>query len=232
MKALGLIGGLSWESTAVYYRLLNEAVRRRLGGLHSAPLLLWSFDFAGIEAMQAAGEWRQASEAMIAAARRLQDGGAEGLVICSNTMHRMAEEIEAAVRLPLIHIADATAGAVKAAGRRRPCLLATRYTMEQPFYKDRLRDRYGIEALVPEPADREIVHRVIYEELCRGIVRPDSKAAYLAIVGRCRARAADSVIFGCTEVGMILAPTDFDIPAFDSTVLHAEAAVEFALSAS
>ena len=173
MKTIGLIGGLSWESTAIYYRLLNEAVRRRLGGLHSARLLLWSFDFAGIEALQAEGDWAGAAAQMAEAARRLARGGADCLVICSNTMHRMAAEVEAAGTLPLIHIADATAAAIKAGASRRPLLLATRYTIEQPFYKGRLSARHGIEAVVPEAADRETVHRIIYEELCRGIIRPD-----------------------------------------------------------
>ena len=228
MKTIGLIGGLSWESTAIYYRLLNEAVRRRLGGLHSARLLLWSFDFAEIEALQAEGDWAGAAAQMAEAARRLARGGADCLVICSNTMHRMAAEVEAAGDLPLIHIADATAAAISASASRRPLLLATRYTMEQPFYKGRLSERHGIEAMVPEEADRETVHRIIYEELCRGIIRPESKAAYLEIVGRCRARGADGVIFGCTEIGMIIAARDFDIPVFDTTLLHAEAAIAFA----
>jgi aspartate racemase len=228
VKTIGLIGGLSWESTAIYYRLLNEAVRRRFGGLHSAKLLLWSFDFAEIETLQASGDWRAATALMADAARRLERAGADCLVICSNTMHRMAPEVEAAVALPLIHIADATAAAVKASASRRPLLLATRYTMEQPFYKARLAQRHGVEAMVPDDADRETVHRIIYEELCQGLVRPESKAAYLEVVARGRAKGADGVIFGCTEVGMIIADGDFDIPVFDTTLLHAEAAIAFA----
>jgi len=229
MKTIGLIGGLSWESTAIYYRLLNETVRRRLGGLHSAKLLLWSFEFAEIEALQASGDWPAATALMIDAARRLERGGADCLVICSNTMHRMAPEIEAAVALPLINIADATAAAIRASASRRPLLLATRYTMEQAFYKTRLQERHGIEAMVPAEADRAAVHRIIYEELCQGIIRPESKAAYLEVVSRGRARGADGVIFGCTEVGMIIAPADFDIPVFDTTLLHAEAAIALAM---
>jgi len=229
IKTIGLIGGLSWESTAIYYRLLNEAVRRRLGGLHSARLLLWSFDFAEIEALQAQGDWAAAAAQMADAARRLAQGGAECLVICSNTMHRMAAEVEAAGALPLLHIADATAAAIKASASRRPLLLATRYTMEQSFYKGRLSERHGIEAMVPGEADRQTIHRIIFEELCRGIIRPESKAAYLEVVARCRARGADGVIFGCTEIGMIVAPEDFDLPVFDTTLLHAEAAIAFAL---
>jgi aspartate racemase len=228
VKTIGLIGGLSWESTAIYYRLLNETVRRRFGGLHSARLLLWSFDFAEIEALQARGDWAAATALMADAARRLERAGADCLVICSNTMHRMAREVEAATALPLIHIADATAAAIRASPSRRPLLLATRYTMEQPFYKARLAERHGIEALIPDDAGRTTVHRIIYEELCQGIVRPESKAAYLEVVARGRAQGADGVIFGCTEVGMILAPGDFDIPVFDTTLLHAEAAIAFA----
>lgn len=228
MKTIGLIGGLSWESTAIYYRLLNETVRRRFGGLHSAKLLLWSFDFAEIEALQAAGDWAAATDLMADAARRLEGAGADCLVICSNTMHRMAGEVEAATALPLIHIADATAAAIKTSPARRPLLLATRYTMEQPFYKARLAERHGIEVLIPDDAGRTTVHQIIYEELCRGIVRPESKAAYLEVVARGRTQGADGVIFGCTEVGMIIAPEDFDIPVFDTTLLHAEAAIAFA----
>lgn len=231
MKTIGLIGGLSWESTATYYRLLNEAVRGRLGGLHSAKLLLWSFDFAEIEALQAQGDWQAATALMADAARRLERGGAACLVICSNTMHRMAAEVEAATALPLIHIADATATAIRASRSRRPLLLATRYTMEQPFYKARLAERHGIQALIPDEASRTTVHRIIYDELCRGIIRPESKAAYLEVVARGRAQGADGVIFGCTEVGMIIAAEDFDIPVFDTTLLHAEAAIAFATPA-
>ncbi len=229
MKAIGLIGGLSWESTAIYYRLLNEGMRRRQGGLHSAELLLWSFDFARIEALQSRGDWTAAGAQMVDAARRLERGGAECLVICSNTMHRLAPEIEATVDLPLLHIADATAAAIKAAAIRRPLLLATAYTMEQPFYKERLARRHGIDAIVPAPADREVVHRIIYEELCRGIVRPDSKSAYLAVIDRARARGADGVILGCTEVGLLIGRADLDLPVFDSAALHVEAALDFAV---
>jgi aspartate racemase len=232
MKTIGLIGGLSWESTAIYYRLLNEGVRRRLGGLHSAEILLWSFDFARIEALQSRGDWTAAAAAMIEAARRLERGGAECLLIGSNTMHRMAGEIEAAVDLPLLHIADAAAAAIKASASRRPLLLATAYTMEQPFYKERLARGHGIDVMVPEPADRETVHRIIYEELCRGIVRPESRSAYLEAIGRARAKGADGVILGCTEVGMLIGASDLDLPVFDSAVLHVEAALDFAAGTS
>lgn len=230
MKTLGLIGGMSWESTAIYYRLLNEIVRERLGGLHSAELLLHSFDFAPIAAHQAAGEWDKAAAMLVTAARGLEAAGAKGLLICTNTMHRMADEVQATVSIPLIHIADATAGAIVAAGRKRPALLATRFTMEQDFYKGRLAGKYELEPIVPEAAGRDMVHRVIYEELCRGIVSPDSKAAYVAEVARMQhADGVDSIIMGCTEITMLIGQDDFDLPVFDTTRIHAEAAVAFAL---
>jgi len=228
MKTIGLIGGMSWESTAIYYRLLNQMARERLGGLHSAQILLWSFDFAEIETLQAAGDWAAASEAMVAAARRLERGGADGLVICSNTMHKMAGEVQAAVGIPLIHIGDATAGAIREAGARKPLLLATRYTMEQDFYKGFLRERHGIEVAVPDAAGRTVVHDIIFNELCQGVVKPESERAYLEVIAR--ADAIDGVIFGCTEVGLLLSPEDLDLPAFDTTPLHARAALDFALS--
>ena len=229
MKTLGLIGGMSWESTAVYYRLLNELVRERLGGLHSAKLLLWSFDFAEIEALQSAGDWDKATVHMVDAARRLEQAGADGLLICTNTMHRMADAVQAAVGIPLLHIADATGAALKAADCLRPALLGTRFTMEQDFYRGRLRDRFGLDVRVPDAAGRSVVNRVIYDELCRGVIRPDSRRNYLDIVEAMRAEGADSVIFGCTEVGLLISPADLDAPAFDTTRIHAERAIDFAL---
>ncbi|RUW77806.1 MULTISPECIES: aspartate/glutamate racemase family protein [unclassified Mesorhizobium] len=231
MKTLGLIGGMSWESTAIYYRLLNEIVRERLGGLHSAKLLLWSFDFAEIAERQHVGDWQGAGVLLVEAARKLEAGGAEGLVVCTNTMHRLADDVQAAVSIPLIHIADATAVAVRDAGVRRPALLATRFTMEQDFYKGRLAEKYGLQPIVPDQAGRDMVHRVIYDELCQGIVKPDSHAAYVEEVGRLqRDENIDGVIMGCTEITMLIGQADFDIPVFDTTRLHAEAAVAFALS--
>lgn len=229
MKTIGLIGGMSWESTTVYYRLLNQMARTRLGGLHSAKLLLWSFDFAEIEALQAKGDWDGATRAMIDAACALERGGADCMVICTNTMHKMADAVQQAVTKPLIHIADATASAIKAANSTRPLLLATRYTMEQDFYKGHLRDFHGVEAVVPDEADRTVIHDIIYNELCQGIVSPDSKKAYLEIIERERRNGADGVIFGCTEVGLLVGQRDFDLPAFDTTELHARAALDFAL---
>jgi aspartate racemase len=229
MKTLGLIGGMSWESTAIYYRLLNEGAKQRLGGLHSAPLVLWSVDFADIEARQALGDWEGLGALMVAAGRRLEAAGAEALVICTNTMHKLVPDVERAVSIPVIHIADATAAAIRATSARRPALLATRYTMEQDFYRGRLRDRHGIDAIIPDERGRAVVHRVIYQELCRGIIDPASKQAYLDEVGRLRDAGADGLILGCTEVGMILSQDDFDFPVFDTTAIHAAAALDFAI---
>lgn len=231
MKTIGLIGGMSWESTVVYYQLLNRMARERLGGLHSARLIMWSFDFAEIEALQASGDWTGATAAMVDAARNIEKGGADCVVICTNTMHKMADEVQSAVGILLIHIADATATAVKASGVSQPLLLATRYTMEQDFYKGRLREMHGIDAAVPDDEGRTIVHDIIYEELCRGVVSEASKKRYLAVVAQARDQGADSVIFGCTEVGLLVGASDFDIPVFDTTELHARAALDFAVSA-
>ncbi|MEI9431748.1 aspartate/glutamate racemase family protein [Mesorhizobium sp. Cs1299R1N3] len=230
MKTLGLLGGMSWESTAIYYRLLNEIVRERLGGLHSAKLLLWSFDFSDIAERQHHGDWDGAGALLTDAARKLEAGGSEGLLLCTNTMHKLADPVQASVSIPLIHIADATAAAIRQAGLRRPALLATRFTMEQDFYKGRLADKYGLSPVVPDDVGRDMVHRVIYEELCQGVVSEASKAAYVAEANRLRREeAADSLIMGCTEITMLIGQGDFDIPVFDTTRIHAEAAVEFAL---
>ncbi|RWF87077.1 MAG: aspartate/glutamate racemase family protein [Mesorhizobium sp.] len=230
MKTLGLLGGMSWESTAIYYRLLNEIVRERLGGLHSAKLLLWSFDFAEIAERQHKGDWDGAGVLLAEAARKLEAGGAEGLLICTNTMHKLADQVQAAVAMPLIHIADATAVAIGRAGVNRPGLLATRFTMEQDFYKGRLIDKYGLHPAVPDEAGRDMVHRVIYDELCQGIVSEVSKAAYIDEIARMRRDdKIDGVIMGCTEITMLIGQQVFDVPVFDTTRIHAEAAVEFAL---
>ena len=230
MKTLGLIGGMSWESTAIYYRLLNEGVQRRRGGLHSAKLLLHSVDFAEIAARQAAADWEALTGMMVEAAQRLARGGADALVICTNTMHKCAPAIAQAVALPIVHIADATAAAIKLSAARRPGLIATRYTMQQDFYRGHLRERHGIETLVPDEAGRDRVHGIIYEELCRGLVRPESKAACLGEVAALQARGADGLILGCTEICMLLSQADFAMPVFDTTAIHAEAALDFALA--
>ncbi|MGI9379267.1 MAG: aspartate/glutamate racemase family protein [Methyloligellaceae bacterium] len=230
MKTLGLIGGMSWESTILYYRGLNEGVRDRLGGLNSAELLLWSFNFKEIETLQASESWDKATERMVDVARRLEDAGAEGLVICTNTMHKMAGDILEAVKVPLIHIADATANALTKAQCTRPLLLATRYTMEQDFYKGILTDNHGLEAVIPGKSARHAVQQIIYDELCQGIVEPHSKSMMLEIVEDCRNDNIDSVILGCTEIGMLVAQSDFDFPAIDSTLAHIDTALDFALS--
>jgi len=230
MKAIGLIGGMSWVSTAIYYRLINEAVRERLGGFHSARIALWSVDFAEIERMQISGEWEKAGEHLAGAAKRLERAGADMILICANTMHKVADAVAGAVRIPLIHIVDAAAGEIKRKGVKRPLLLATGYTMEQDFYVGRLRDRHGIDVRVPNASDRALVHEIIFQELVRDIVKPASKARYAEVVERARGEGADGIIFGCTEIGMLLAPDDFDMPCFDTAAIHATAAVDFALS--
>ena len=229
MRTIGLIGGMSWESTAVYYRLLNEMARERLGGLHSAEIVLWSFDFAEIEALQAAGEWQAASDRLADVARRLAAAGADCIVICTNTMHRMADAVEAAAGVPLIHIADATAEAVRDGGSMAPLLLGTRFTMEGNFYRGRLAERHGLAVRIPDEGERAAVHDVIYDELCVGVIDPKSRAVWGEIVDRAVEHGADSVIFGCTEVGLLLDPDDLGVPAYDSTRLHARAALDFAL---
>ena len=227
MNTIGLIGGMSWESTAVYYRLLNEGVRARSGGLHSADVLLHSVDFAGIAEMQAQGDWAAAGAALAESGRRLERAGASCLVLCTNTMHKVADQITAATKLPFLHLADVTARAILASGACRPLLLATRFTMEQSFYRDRLK-AFGVEALVPQPQERDEVHRVIYEELCRGRVEPDSRERYRAIVERAaREEGADGVILGCTEIGLLVSQADFAMPVFDTTALHVAAALDF-----
>lgn len=229
MKTLGLIGGMSWESTVPYYRLVNQTVAERLGGLHSARLLLYSVDFAEIERLQHAGDWDAAGRVLADVACALRAGGAELLVICTNTMHKVADAVEAASGLPLVHIADATADAVTAAGLRRIGLLGTRFTMEQPFYRERL-ERHGLEVLLPDAAQRALVHRTIYDELCRGRIEPASRAAYRAIIASLVERGAQAVILGCTEIGLFVQPGDADVPLFDTTALHARAAALAALA--
>ena len=228
MKTLGLIGGMSWESTVLYYRLINETVKARLGGLHSARLVLHSVDFHDIEVLQRAGQWDQAGELLAQAGRSLVAAGAEALVLCTNTMHKVAGAIERVVSVPLLHIADPTAAAIKAAGLSRVGLLGTGFTMEQEFYRERLRQR-GVEAFVPPAADRQIVHRVIYEELCLGVVRDESRAQYLRIIDGLIREGAQGVILGCTEICMLIGPGDVAVPAFDTTKLHAATAAEWAI---
>jgi aspartate racemase len=229
MKTIGLIGGMSWESTVPYYRLINEAVKARLGGLHSAKLILYSVDFHDIERLQQAGDWETAGTVLAGAARALEMAGAELLVLCTNTMHKVAGPIEAAVNIPLLHIADPTAVAIKRAGHSTVGLLGTRFTMEQPFYRERLRERHGLQVLVPEAEDRETVHRIIFDELCLGTVLPASRDRYRSILGRLAAQGAEAIILGCTEISLLVGPEDSTVPLFDTTALHAQAAVEAAL---
>jgi aspartate racemase len=228
VRTIGLIGGMSWESTAVYYRRLNQQVRERLGGLHSADILMRSVDFEAIVALQKAGHWGQAQSILCDIARTLEGAGADCLLICTNTMHKLADAVAQAVSIPLLHIADATGEAVCAARLQRPLLLATRYTMEQDFYLKRLRERFDLAPIVPDPDNRGIVHDIIFDELCCGIVRDASRDRYLEIIERGRARGADSVILGCTEIGLLIGPEHTDLPSFDSTLLHADAAIDFA----
>ncbi|MGU3315424.1 aspartate/glutamate racemase family protein [Sphingomonas sp. M6A6_1c] len=230
MKMIGLIGGMSWESSAAYYRILNEGVRDRVGPTASARCLLWSFNFAEIEDLQHKGDWPGLTTRLVDAARRLEAGGADVLLICTNTMHRMASDVQAAVSVPLLHIADPTAERIKAAGFRMVGLLGTAFTMEHAFYKGRLTDQHGLDVIIPNDEDRAIVHRIIYEELVAGKVLPSSREDYRAIIARLVENGAEAVILGCTEIMLLIQPEDSQVPIFDTTALHAAAAIELALS--
>jgi len=230
LRTIGLIGGMSWESSAAYYRLLNEGVRDRLGPTASARCLLWSFNFAEIEALQHRGDWDALALRMVDAVRNLEGAGADVLVMCTNTMHRLAPDIEAAVRIPLLHIADPTAERIKAAGIARVALLGTAFTMEQDFYKGRLAERHGLSVIVPEAEDRAVVHRIIYEELVAGQINPASREAFRAIIARLVDCGAEAVILGCTEIMLLVTQEDSPVPVFDTTALHAAAAVDAALA--
>jgi aspartate racemase len=228
MKTIGLLGGMSWESTLPYYRIINQTIARRLGGLHSARLLLFSVDFHEIEILQHSGAWEEAGAVLAEAARAVERGGADFLVLCTNTMHKVAPAIERAVGIPLLHIAEATADAVEVAGLGTVGLLGTRFTMEDSFYRERLEAR-GLRVLVPEAADRERVHRVIYDELCLGPILEDSRTAYEEILGRLVAAGAQGIILGCTEISLLVAAGNASVPLFDTTLLHAEAAALLAI---
>lgn len=229
MKTIGLIGGMSWESSLLYYRLINEDVRQRLGGLHSAKVLMYSVDFAPIESLQHAGDWDGAADVLIDAARRLEAGGADFFLIGTNTMHRVADQVSAAVDIPLLHIADATARLLQQDGVKRIGLLGTAFTMELDFYKRRISDDYDIEIVVPETHDRQMVHDIIYQELCLGEIETESRDVYLAIIDRLRAQNIDGVILGCTEICMLIKPEHTDLKLYDTTSIHARQAVEMAL---
>ncbi|MFC3912866.1 aspartate/glutamate racemase family protein [Pseudaeromonas sharmana] len=228
MRTLGLIGGMSWESTASYYRLINEGIKQRLGGLHSARLVLYSVDFADIEALQQAGDWVRAGMVLAEATRALRAAGAEGVLLCTNTMHKVAPAIEA-VGLPLIHIADATAAVIRQQGLTQIGLLGTRFTMEQTFYVGRLQ-RQGIRVLTPDAPGREAVHSIIYQELCLGQTRPASRQRYRAVMADLVAQGAEGIILGCTEIGLLVDASDASVPLFDTTALHADAAVAWMLA--
>ncbi len=228
LRLIGMIGGTSWESTTHYYQLLNRLARERLGGAHSARLLLWSVDFAPIAQLQEEGDWDALTDVMVDAATRLENAGVEGLIICANAMHLMADDIAAAIGVPLIHIADVTATALKLRNSRRPVLLGTRFTMERPFYRERLM-RHGIEPIVPGEADRQELHRIIFEELVQGRFLDASREKLVDVVESLSANGADGVILGCTEFGMLAPPETFDLPAIDTAQAHAEAAMDFAL---
>lgn len=229
MKVIGLIGGMSWESTIEYYRLINEAVRVRLGGLHSARCVLYSVDFEEVAALQRQGQWEAAARLLTGVAQRLEGAGAGLVLICTNTMHKVAAAVQSGIRIPLLHIVDATAASITRAGIRRVGLLGTRFTMEEDFYRGRLAGSFGVDVVIPDAADRETVHRVIFEELCVGVIRPESKARIAGIMGRLVGQGAQGIFLGCTELGLLVEPGDCRVPLFDTTREHALAAVDEAL---
>ena len=230
MKTIGLIGGMSWESTIPYYRIINETVKQRLGGLHSARIVMVSVDFHEIEILQREGRWDAAGTLLAQAARSLEAAGADFLVLATNTMHKVADTITTAVQIPLLHIADPTADAIKAGGISTVGLMGTRFTMEQAFYRDRLESRHGIRVLVPDTADRDLVHQVIYDELCLGVINPASRDAYRAVMQRLVDQGAQALVLGCTEISLLVGPDDASVPLFDTTALHAVAAAAAALT--
>lgn len=228
MKTIGLIGGLSWESTSEYYRIINTAVKNKLGGLHSAKCLIHSFNFEEIADMQRTGKWKEATESMVEAAVKLEQAGAEVIIICTNTMHKMAMEVQEAVSVPLIHIAESTAHAIKQQNLKKVALLGTAFTMEQPFYKDIL-SKHGIETIIPNEADRQMVHSVIFDELCQGRFLEDSRVKYQELISKLEAEGAEGVILGCTEIPLLIKQEHSSLPLLDTTYLHAMAAVEYAM---
>jgi aspartate racemase len=229
-KTIGLIGGMSWESSAEYYRIVNREMQKRLGGVHSARSLMWSVDFGEIERLQHRGEWDRLANEMKDAAIRLERGGADFVVLCTNTMHRLADAVVSAVEIPLLHIADPTAQRIKAAGFERIGLLGTAFTMEQDFYKGRLRDHYGLDVMIPDARDRRVVHEIIYKELVVGEIRPESREAYRAVMARLIERGAQAIILGCTEIMLLVSDRDSAVPLYDTTTIHAVAAVDHAMT--
>lgn len=231
MKTIGLIGGMSWESSSEYYRMINELIQKQLGGYHSAECVMYSVDFDEIERMQRKNRWEEAAERLVKVAQSLESSGADFILLCTNTMHKVADEIQANIRVPLLHIADETARQIRAEGLHKVGLLGTRYTMEEGFYKDRLVEEFGLEVILPEAKDRQTVHRVIFDELVLGKINPYSKTQYKAIIEKMIDRGAQGIILGCTEIGLLIHAQDSSVPLFDTTRIHAEAAVEYALSA-
>ncbi len=229
MKTIGMIGGMSWESSLEYYRIMNQTVKEKLGGFHSAQCILYSVDFDDVEELQHQGDWESLTRLMIEAAQRVKKAGADFLVICTNTMHKMADEVQRAIQIPLLHIADVTAGAVKANGQSRVGLLGTKFTMEQDFYKGRLQEIHGIDVLIPEDKERQVIHDILYNELCLGEIKELSKGKFQSIIQNLVKRGAQGVILGCTEIPLIVRQEDYEIPLYDTTALHAKAAVDFAL---
>ncbi len=229
MKTIGLIGGMSWESSLEYYRIINEKVKKELGGLHSAQSIMYSVDFEPIKNLQHENNWEELTCIMIDAAKRLEKGGADLIVICTNTMHKMANDVERNINLPLIHIADSTAQAIKAKGLNKIGLLGTKFTMEQDFYKERLNEKHGIEVVIPTDDDREIVHKIIYNELCMGDIKDVSKQEYIRIINHLVKNGAEGIILGCTEIPLLIKQEDVTVPVFDTTTIHAESAVIQAL---
>jgi len=230
MKMIGMIGGMSWESSIEYYRIVNQTVREKLGGLHSAKSIMVSVEFAEIEALQHQNRWDELASIMIEAARSLERGGADFVIICTNTMHKLYDAVQNKISIPMLNIADATAEKIKADGIDKIALLGTRFTMEEDFYKGRLVDKYGLNVIIPSSEQMEIVHRVIYDELCAGIIKPDSRQKYADIIGNLVAEGAGGVILGCTEIGLLVKPADSSVPLFDTTEIHARAAVDWALA--
>jgi len=229
MKTIGMIGGMSWESSLEYYRIMNQAAKEKLGGFHSAPCILFSVDFDEVEKLQHQGDWESLTRLMIEAAQSVKKAGADFLVICTNTMHKMADEVQRAIQIPLLHIADVTAEAVKANGQSRVGLLGTKFTMEQDFYKGRLQEIHGIDVLIPEDKERQVIHDILYNELCLGEIKELSKGKFQSIIQNLVERGAQGVILGCTEIPLIVSQEDYEIPLYDTTALHARAAVDFAL---
>jgi len=229
MKTMGLIGGMSWESSLEYYRIINETVKEKLGGLHSAKCIMYSVDFDEVEKLQHHGKWKEATALMIEAAQRIEKAGADFVIICTNTMHKMAEEVQNSIQIPLLHIADVTAEKIKEQGMKKVGLLGTRFTMEEDFYKGRLVEKHGIKVIIPDGKERQIIHNILYDELCLGEIKQISKDKFKKIIDHLVTRGAEGIILGCTEIPLIVHQEDYDIPLFDTTAIHAKAAVEYAL---